>query len=364
MTANPDIINVPIHEPQRSFQQVMSLDSLADTPDSWLGFFQNTSHIAHYKDLLVGATPSPQAHHFRGITQVQSRAADLELAHPDHLIKFTPLYSKSLKDPAWVEKASRARKLPQGISLIYPWHTNYQHYLLEVYPRFELILKLLEVRPSLPIIVPDPLPPFVEESIRFLDITNIIRLDPEESYRFESFFTVSAPGIDFTKVTECAYAFFSRLRKMQKVDPVLPKKIYISRRLLVDGNGIARKLVNEEQVVKLFEKFGFVEIPLEQRPFQEKLSLFYSADIIAGGVGAGMFTGVVCRPETRIVFLEHPVQSTAWHAVPFRDSTSHIARIQCSKLGEGEDPSDENSRWIVDLSVLERALSNDFYVHE
>ena len=85
---------------------------------------------------------------------------------------------------------------------------------------------------------------------------------------------------------------------VDKLNIKLEKKsrIYVSR-----NKAKNRKVINNSEVVNLFEKFGFAEIEFEDYNFFEQVYLMKNCDILAGVHGAG-FANIAFLPENANLF--------------------------------------------------------------
>jgi hypothetical protein len=72
-------------------------------------------------------------------------------------------------------------------------------------------------------------------------------------------------------------------------------RVFISRK-----DATARKMLNEEEVFKFFEKYGFQEYVLGQMSIVEQIALFEGAEIIIGSLGSGMTNVMFCNPDVKI----------------------------------------------------------------
>jgi len=73
------------------------------------------------------------------------------------------------------------------------------------------------------------------------------------------------------------------------------KKVFISRE-----DASARKMLNEEDVFKYFEKYGFKKYVLGSMSLVEQIALFQGADVIIGSLGSGMTNVIFCKPDVKI----------------------------------------------------------------
>ncbi|MEG4959087.1 MULTISPECIES: tetratricopeptide repeat protein [unclassified Microcoleus] len=80
-----------------------------------------------------------------------------------------------------------------------------------------------------------------------------------------------------------------------------PKRIYISR-----SKARYRRVLNEEDVVEVLEKFGFVSILPESMSLAEQIAHFYHADVIVAAHGSGLTNTIFCRQGTKVIELVSP----------------------------------------------------------
>lgn len=92
------------------------------------------------------------------------------------------------------------------------------------------------------------------------------------------------------------------------------KRIYISRRSWKhnDFTNIGtnytsrRKLLNEDELVNVLEKYGFIECFTEKMTTIDKLELFANADIIIGAIGGGMCNALFSSNKTKLISINSP----------------------------------------------------------
>ena len=93
-----------------------------------------------------------------------------------------------------------------------------------------------------------------------------------------------------------------------------PKKIYISRRSWIhnDYSNIGtnytakRKMCNEDELVNLLEKMGYVEIFTENLNTIEKLNLFFNAESVIGAIGGGLCNVLFSKEDTKLLTIVSP----------------------------------------------------------
>lgn len=128
------------------------------------------------------------------------------------------------------------------------------------------------------------------------------------------------------------------------------KRLYLARR-----NARDRPLLNEAEVIQLFERHGFIAIDPEKYPFEEQVRYAASAEIIAGPYGANLANLIFAQRARGCVILATKQQPefarlasalgvACWHTVP-----------EPVKLREGRTVS-ESFGFTAHLQQVETAL--------
>lgn len=73
------------------------------------------------------------------------------------------------------------------------------------------------------------------------------------------------------------------------------KKVFISRK---DSH---RHIINEDEIFKLFEPYGFKKYVLSTMSLQEQISLFHNAQTIVATNGSSLTNTLFCKPNTNII---------------------------------------------------------------
>ncbi len=94
----------------------------------------------------------------------------------------------------------------------------------------------------------------------------------------------------------CTGGFFDTVSRHVDGGDAWPRLVYVDRR-----GTPARRLLNEDDLVKRLEKIGFAAIRLEKLGFDDQVRLFRGADIIVAPHGAGTTNIGYCRPGTAIL---------------------------------------------------------------
>jgi capsular polysaccharide biosynthesis protein len=80
------------------------------------------------------------------------------------------------------------------------------------------------------------------------------------------------------------------------------KRLYISR-----AKASGRKILNEEEIVALLSRRGFLCVTLEEMSLVDQIALFFEAEAIVAPHGAGLTNLVWCAPKTRVVEIFSPL---------------------------------------------------------
>jgi tetratricopeptide (TPR) repeat protein len=107
-----------------------------------------------------------------------------------------------------------------------------------------------------------------------------------------------------------------------------PKRLYISRCIANH-----RRIINEDAVVDVLSKLGFVTITGESLSMAEKASLMSGAEVVVGLSGAGLANMVLCKAGTKVIeiFSSNYILSTYYML------SQHLGLDYYYLIGEGID---------------------------
>ena len=74
------------------------------------------------------------------------------------------------------------------------------------------------------------------------------------------------------------------------------RRLYISR----SDSGI-RNVLNEEELLKELESYGFENVVSSKLNIKQKIELFSQAEIVIGATGAGLISMFFCKPGTKVI---------------------------------------------------------------
>ena len=202
---------------------------------------------------------------------------------------------------------------------------NYYHFIYDTLPYLITFNHIKKTVPNLKLLVNFPnqqtkhIYKFVSE---FLDIIGINKedllfVDSKKIYKKVYISSSYTHDIDSNLPPRNEiYEFFKKIVESvkNKFTNDTPKKIYISRRSWVHNDNsnigtnytLRRKMVNEDKLVEILNKNGYVEIFTENLTTFEKLNLFYNATNIIGSIGGGICNVLFSKPETSLLTIVSP----------------------------------------------------------
>ena len=128
--------------------------------------------------------------------------------------------------------------------------------------------------------------------------------------------------------------------------------VYISR-----NDSLKRRVLNEPELVKMLEKYGFATFELSKLSFREKISLFANAKLIVATLGAGQSNLVFCEPDASVIEL-----MAEDFAQPFFNDVAnkvgmHYEYLICKSDGRAHTfKQGEKLNLIVDIDAIEKKV--------
>ena len=199
---------------------------------------------------------------------------------------------------------------------------NYYHYLYDTIPYLYTYLELKKEKPELKLLINYPnkfkkefykfnieiLEKFVDRKEWLLHVDNNI---------YKSLYISSSlthGGFSNNPPREEIYELYNSLKNKIITSKEMPKLVYISRRTWInnDKSNIGtdytsrRKMMNEDLLVEELTKLGFTEIFTENLSIEDKINLFYKAEIIIGSIGGGMANLLFSDKSTKSIVLVTP----------------------------------------------------------
>ncbi|MBW4666038.1 MAG: glycosyltransferase family 61 protein [Cyanomargarita calcarea GSE-NOS-MK-12-04C] len=234
-------------------------------------------------------------------------------------------------------------------TVFHQWTNNYYHTIIDNIPRFyltcqqELIqnqteeVKLIHSR-------------YISEMDKFFlskFITPNVKITPvkkDKLYQIDKL-------IFSTFLTRDSIGYLPKAYREEFVSKYTPKRlrkknhrIYISRESAYNG----RHILNEEELLKVINQFGFQKIILESMSISEQIELFYDAEAVIAPHGAGL-TNIIFSENIKVLELfPCPVITTHYYFIS--KSVGHTYQY-CSAT-----ENTHNSNFVVDVMQVKMHL--------
>jgi capsular polysaccharide biosynthesis protein len=95
---------------------------------------------------------------------------------------------------------------------------------------------------------------------------------------------------------------FLRSQFLKSLPPIRTKRIYLSR-----AQASGRKILNEEEILPLLSRRGFLRVTLEELRLSDQIALFSEAEAVVAPHGAGLTNLVWCAPNTKVLEIFSPL---------------------------------------------------------
>ncbi len=235
----------------------------------------------------------------------------------------------------------------------FPWaETSNYHWFLDALPRLFLVMQ--DTTEPITLIVPQNMPAFQRETLRFLlEGQSHIRLETiskQEKWQlsnfiFPSFISNHNSGYLPPDILE---NLRQRIWKGYQVSNFEnPKRLFISRK-----KAIKRRILNEDQVISALLAYQVQVIYAEELTYQQQVQLFFNADVVIGPHGAGLTNILFCR-RAKVLEL-HPGDILKSHYFLL---SKGLAFPYFYSIGSN---SDENQNFMVSIPDFEKQLTHLF----
>jgi capsular polysaccharide biosynthesis protein len=177
--------------------------------------------------------------------------------------------------------------------------TNYFHWLFDSLARIHLLKKSGWFEKTDWFLVPAHKVDYQKDSLRMLGISEdkIIVGDAETHIQADLLLaTTYVRYFDHVPEWCCNFLREHFLKSEYVADTTMHPFIYISRK-----DATRRRIVNEDELLRLLGEYGFKSYELAGLPFREKIRLFNNAEVILAPHGAGQANLVFCESGTDVL---------------------------------------------------------------
>ena len=179
-------------------------------------------------------------------------------------------------------------------TLCYPSSTAYAHWMAESLPRLRLLEPHLAALDG--IFVPDGLPASMRESLTAFGVRpdQVVPLAIASHVAPEHLYVPAyCAGLDIAPWVPT----YLRSRVLGDAAATSPtRRLYVSRRKV--GR---RRILNEDDVVRVLARRGFETVHPEELGFAEQARLFSEARVVVGASGAALFNALFCAPGGSLI---------------------------------------------------------------
>lgn len=171
------------------------------------------------------------------------------------------------------------------------YYINYYHWLTECLPRLYCVRESLRDRE---LIVCADLKPFHLQSLEYFGLRGVRRLSRDRLMKVDDLLFPGHPyggygQHDPSLLKEMAAWFKTAIGAAGRSDTP-PRKIFIVRKTEM------RRLVNQDEVLDVFQASGYEPVVLEDLSFREQVAMFSEATAVAGVHGAGFSNLLFMKP--------------------------------------------------------------------
>ncbi len=258
---------------------------------------QGSVHVGHYPRHLYASFASAV------LTCRGELLADVSLSlpppefldwewKPDHLEHHPVLDLPHLPPPLLLD--GPVALLPLGA-------VNYFHWMVDILPALDLLCRSGLLEQGIPILIHGYQgKAFQVQSLAALGIPTERLLSFEQvggSHVQARNLIVPSPAGPVGCLTPRSWQVLQQLAPLGGgADPLLPRRIYISRRA-----ARWRRVINEAEVLEALRPWGFVPVQLEALSLAEQIALMQRAEAVIGIHGAGLTNLAFCQPGTVVI---------------------------------------------------------------
>lgn len=239
---------------------------------------------------------------------------------------------------------------------------NFWHWIFDTLPRIHLIKKIYNIKKKDYLLLQSLKYKFQYETIKHLNIRNILVLNDLKHVYFKKVYCTSAEIIDYSnQKIEYPKWIINYLRKTFLKEGfnrtyLKRKNIYISR----DDSHIKnlRYLVNENSLKKILKKKNFKIVKMTDYSFERQAKLFNKANCIVGVSGAAFSNIIFCRKNCKIIeFVPNTNSGKIVSNLAKRLFLKKYNLIKCKTLNNGIYRR-QDGILLLNLKKFEKILNN------
>jgi len=204
-----------------------------------------------------------------------------------------------------------------GISLLGVHDDHWGHFLVQYFPRLQVLKQHVRDEQEVMVLVPDALDDQCTEMIKMcLSESWTVCLVPSQTsvYCKKLYYTDPTAWIsecdDFPQLEDyvlpqlSAEFVKSNVRSLQRKYLHQDATKQSKRRIYLRRVG-RRSVVNIKEIDEVFAEFGFEIIYAHESSLKEKINMFWNAEIITGPFSSGFINCIFCKKGTKMLCLSH-----------------------------------------------------------
>jgi hypothetical protein len=238
------------------------------------------------------------------------------------------------------------------VAIIYElWSsTNYYHWICDSLPRL-LLLKKNNIECT--ILLPNPTPDYVKQTIKWFGFNNIIEIEKDSIYKIDNIIvpdlTAAIAAQNESLMKEVRKALLSKyniINSRPSSNTISIHRVYSSRK-----SARFRKVDNESAVINLLEKYNFIIVDFDNYSFLDQLELMSNSNFLIGVHGANLTNMMFMQEESVIIeIMNKEVFNPCYYHLSsgLNMKYNYLPCLPISKIAH-----DNNDDLYVDLAVLE-----------
>ena len=208
-------------------------------------------------------------------------------------------------------KIKNALRVPKKITEPVLWCLDgfstggYYHWITEILPRLWMAKEYLA---ATKFAIPDYFFtkwPFCKEFFELLGVQEFLVLDTYHKYLIQNLVLPTRAGNPFYQQPIPMQNSIAWLKNaaLQKKDKKLGERLYISR-----AKAKYRKVLNEEEIYPVLEKYGFEVIYFEDYTLSDQISICQQAKVLMGLHGAGLTNMVFLPAQSKLIEIRPAIE--------------------------------------------------------
>lgn len=294
---------------------------------------------------VAGGKGSVIAHDGKGLFDVSTDWA----ASPHEAARHPLLQQKSLAKTESLAGTSTVLATSES--------AGFFHWMTDALPRLQILRKASPVpwKAIDHFLISEGIPA-IHESLSLLGIDEhkLVITRRDSHFLCDSLIVPSLPGAP-GNVPPWAIDFLrSQLMKSPSQARTNGKRIYVSR-----SKASGRKILNEEDILLILSRRGFMGIALEETRLSDQIALFSEAEAVVAPHGAGLTNLAWCAPQTKVLEIFSPLYVNLCYWAISSITQAHYYYLLGNADGIVDDVHDARfflENILVDPILLERTL--------